>query len=88
MKKLRLESLEVTSFEPLPAQPRGRGTVEGQAEYKTDFNCPTYPQGFSIHIECNYVTSPLYNCTVDCSVDCTADVNCNGDTGGYPAPGA
>ncbi len=85
MKKLRLESLEVTSFEPLPAQPHGRGTVQGQADPTTDFNCPTYPQGFSIYIECNYITSPLYNCT---EADCTAGIECNGDAGELPAPGA
>lgn len=87
MNKLRLESLEVTSFEPLPAQPRGRGTVQGQAEPVdgTAFDCPTYPQGFSIHIECNYVTSPLYNCT---AADCTADFTCSGDSGDCPVLGA
>jgi hypothetical protein len=57
MKKLKLESLEVTSFETGGAEPLARGTVHGRA--KTNFNCP------QTLFACP--TDPNFDCTYGCS---------------------
>jgi hypothetical protein len=58
MKKLRLESIEVTSFETSPAMSRQAGTVRGQQEV-----VPVPPSRFA---PC-YPTDPNFDCTYGCS---------------------
>jgi hypothetical protein len=61
MKKLRLESLEVTSFETGAAGPLHRGTVLGRdAKPATRLNCNTM-------FACP--TDPNFDCTFGCSRD-------------------
>jgi len=57
MKKLKLESLEVTSFEIGAAGPLHRGTVLGRdARPPTMFHC--------------YPTDPAWDCTLGCTNSC------------------
>jgi hypothetical protein len=79
MKKLKLESLEVTSFETGSAGPQGRGTVNGREMPppqtmrncpETMFACPTDP-----NFDCTYGCSNFTNCPENCgqltdSVEC------------------
>ncbi|HET7230168.1 MAG TPA: hypothetical protein VFJ16_09210 [Longimicrobium sp.] len=59
MKKLKLDSLEITSFETSPAVRESLGTVHGRAAAlaPTVFACPTTPDfdctfGCSYHLSC------------------------------------
>jgi hypothetical protein len=71
MKKLKLESLEVTSFETLPAARSSAGTVRAREEMPapTVFHCPTDP-----NFDCTYGCSntvcpdgcPRITQTIDC----------------------
>ena len=62
MKKLTLESLEVTSFETGAAAPLHRGTVLGRdARPQTRVNCP------GTMFACP--TDPNFDCTFGCSRD-------------------
>ncbi|HEX8392139.1 MAG TPA: pinensin family lanthipeptide [Longimicrobium sp.] len=61
MKKLTLDSLEVTSFETSPISTE-RGTVQGNAQPVSKFNCA------SILAPC-YPTDPNFDCTYGCSRD-------------------
>jgi hypothetical protein len=59
MKKLKLESLEVTSFATGAAGPLHRGTVLGRdakAGPRTMFHC--------------YPTDPAWDCTFGCTASC------------------
>ena len=78
MKKLKLESLEVTSFETGAAGPQVRGTVNGQAKPEpntfrncpeTAFACPTDPN-FDCTYGCSNFTGCLENCGLTQTVDC------------------
>jgi hypothetical protein len=77
MKKLKLESLEVTSFETGPAGPRELGTVHGRAKPpqtnvncpQTMFACPTDPN-FDCTYGCSNFTGCLENCGLTQTVDC------------------
>jgi hypothetical protein len=78
MKKLKLESLEVTSFETGSAGPQERGTVNGRAKPEPDtfrncpetaFHCPTDPN-FDCTYGCSYFTGCLENCGLTQDVDC------------------
>lgn len=60
MTKLKLESLEVTSFETSPAGSLARGTVEGRSFV------PTPPS--VIEHEC-FPTDARMDCTYGCSMD-------------------
>ena len=60
MKKLKLESLEVTSFETGAAGPLHRGTVLGRAKPQTRLDCNTM-------FYCP--TDPNFDCTFGCSRD-------------------
>ena len=60
MKKLKLESLEVTSFETGSAGAQELGTVHGRAKPpQTHFNCP------QTMFACP--TDPNFDCTFGCS---------------------
>lgn len=68
MKKLTLDSLEVTSFET-SAISTERGTVQGNAQPATKNNCqsligPCYP------------TDPNFDCTYGCSRDTACPDRC------------
>ena len=80
MKKLKLESLEVTSFETGAAAPLHRGTVLGRDAKpapltfnncpQTAWHCPTDP-----NFDCTYGCSNFTNCPDNCgqltqTVDC------------------
>lgn len=66
-KKLKLESLEVTSFEPAPDAPQLRGTVNAHGKPQPapeSFIGPCYP------------TDPNFDCTYGCSRDTGCPENC------------
>jgi hypothetical protein len=65
MKKLKLESLEVTSFETGAAGPHERGTVRGLSFVPTP---PTFGP-------CQ-PTDPNFDCTYGCSQDTGCPENC------------
>lgn len=76
MKKLKLESIEVTSFETCPAGPRERGTVEARGEVQpappTLFMCQPTDPNFDCTYGCSWNTGCPENCmrfteTVDCA---------------------
>jgi hypothetical protein len=58
MRKLKLESLQVESFETTGAAPRGRGTVQGAADTNDPKVC-----GAS-----NACPTPVLDCTYGCTV--------------------
>jgi len=64
MKKLKLEDLQVTSFETSATNGRGRGTVEGRAAPRTR-NCPPLTYGGCADTE-----------YFDCTLGCTVETNC------------
>jgi hypothetical protein len=65
MKKLRLEDLEVTTFETAPAGPLFRGTVDGHARPSRQFvTCACEP------------TDPNRDCTYGCSRESACPDNC------------
>jgi hypothetical protein len=73
MKKLKLESLEVTSFETGAAEPQERGTVHGRAKPpQTNFNCP------QTMFTCP--TDPNFDCTYGCSYNTACAGGCTGLT--------
>jgi hypothetical protein len=56
MKKLKLEELEISSFETLPSAPEARGTLKGHQIQLTPSRLrPCYP------------TDPNFDCTWTCS---------------------
>lgn len=56
MKKLKLEDLEISSFETLPSAPKERGTLKGhQIQLPPSRFRPCYP------------TDPNFDCTFTCS---------------------
>ncbi|HYH78740.1 MAG TPA: pinensin family lanthipeptide [Longimicrobium sp.] len=67
MKKLKLESLEVTSFETAAADSRARGTVEGNSVVSAPPSVIEY--------ECN-PTDTRMDCTYGCSYDTGCVVGC------------
>ena len=73
MKKLKLapESLEVTSFEPLAAERRGRGTVQGASEIQPHTNAQGCVQFTGV--EPNWCTGPA--CDYTLAISCIPD-NC------------
>jgi hypothetical protein len=65
MKKLKLEDLEVTSFDTAPDAPQMRGTVDGHAKPSQQFiTCACEP------------TDPNRDCTLGCSRDSGCPDNC------------
>jgi hypothetical protein len=76
MKKLKLESIAVTSFETCAAEPQERGTVQGRAPggvkpYPTQLNCgPTNPE-----LDCTYGCSMFTGCPDNC-VRLTETIDC------------
>ena len=78
MKKLKLESLEVTSFETGAAGPLERGTVLGRDAKpapqtfnncpETMFTCPTDP-----NFDCTYGCSQFTGCDGGCPLTQTVD---------------
>ena len=74
MKKLKLEDLQITSFETLPTSRQARGTVNGNQ---------ILPAPESLLGPC-YPTDPNFDCTYGCShnTDCagscveTATIHC------------
>lgn len=56
MRKLKLEALEVTSFDVLPQSGRARGTVQAH-EDTTGCPAPTFQPGLSCNVSC-----PNYTC--------------------------
>jgi hypothetical protein len=69
MKKLKLESLEVTSFATTPNATRGRGTVQGAAN--PTHNCP--PQTYNPDI-CG--DTMYFDCTLGCSQNTACPNGC------------
>ena len=65
MKKLKLEDLTVTSFDPAPNAPQGRGTIDGHAKPTVVFTCT-----------CNEPTNPDRDCTLGCSIMTDCPYNC------------
>jgi len=74
MKKLKLESIEVTSFSTGAAQPQERGTVRGRDAVQpipTKLACgPTNPE-----LDCTYGCSMFTGCPDNCqrfteTIDC------------------
>lgn len=70
MKKLKLEALEVTSFETSAVRVDGRGTVNAHAKPATR-NCPpaTYNVdacGYTNYFDCTYGCSLNTNCVDGC----------------------
>jgi hypothetical protein len=66
MKKLKLEDLQVTSFEPVPSGRQGRGTVNANQIHPApeSFVGPCYP------------TDPNFDCTYGCSQDTGCQDTC------------
>ena len=64
MKKLKLEEIQVTSFETAPTEPRERGTVHGRAKPTAFYTCPCQN------------TDPNRDCTLGCSLDSGCPDNC------------
>ncbi len=74
MKKLKLESIEVTSFETCASGPREHGTVLGRdgKPAPITFNCqPTTPD-----MDCTFGCSHGTGCPDYCSVLLTAPAGC------------
>jgi hypothetical protein len=81
MRKLKLESLQVESFETTAAAPAMRGTVQGHAP--NTVGCPgtgvsdcAICQPMTIDLNCQPLTYDLRNCGVtnplwDCTYGCT-----------------
>lgn len=66
MKKLKLEDLQVTSFETTADAAQARGTVDAHARPTQNFTCT-----------CNEPTNPDRDCTLGCSMDTGCpDTNC------------
>ncbi len=74
MKKLKLESIDVTSFETCSVRSQERGTVQGRGGVKpfpTQLNCgPTNPE-----LDCTYGCSMITGCPDNC-VRFTETVDC------------
>jgi len=71
MKKLKPESLEVTSFETGGAEPQERGTVHGRAKPpQTNFNCPQtmFACPTDPNFDCTYGCSNFTGCPDNCTV--------------------
>ena len=68
MKKLKLESLEVTSFETGSAGPMQRGTVNGRAKPAPTFQCP--------QTAWHCPTDPNFDCTYGCSMNTACPDGC------------
>jgi hypothetical protein len=66
MKKLKLEDLQITSFETLPRGGQGHGTVNGNQFVPT-------PPSF---LEPCYPTDANFDCTYGCSQDTACDDTC------------
>lgn len=74
MKKLKLESIEVTSFETCAAGPREHGTVHGRDAKPAPItlHCqPTTPD-----MDCTFGCSRNTACPEGCVVLLTAEANC------------
>ena len=74
MKKLRLESIEVTSFETCAAETQAHGTVHGRdAKPVPPFTlqCQTTPD-----MDCTFGCSRNTACPEGCVVLLTADLGC------------
>ena len=69
MKKLKLESLEVTSFETSPTVARERGTVQGHA--RPTQACP--PQTYNVDL-CG--DTQYFDCTLGCSINTACPDGC------------
>jgi hypothetical protein len=57
MKKLKLEDLDVASFDVLPKAQGPRGTVEANSGGTLDCTAPTFQPGLSCNVSC-----PNYTC--------------------------
>lgn len=66
MKKLKLEDLQITSFECVPSSRQGRGTVNGNQILPApeSFLGPCFP------------TDARFDCTYGCSQDTACDDTC------------
>jgi hypothetical protein len=60
--KLKLEELEITTFEPAPNAPQARGTLYAHAK-------PQPPSAFTCPTALNFPTDPDFDCTYGCSRD-------------------
>lgn len=69
MKKLKLESLEVTSFETTSDAARGRGTVVGHAPRTRA--CP--PETYNVDL-CG--DTQYFDCTLGCSINTNCPNGC------------
>ena len=65
MKKLKLEDLQVTSFDTAPNGPAARGTIDGHAKPTQNFTCT-----------CNEPTNPDRDCTLGCSINTDCPYSC------------
>lgn len=88
MRKLKLESLQVDSFDTTAAASGLRGTVPAHAEAITGTRCPTYdpcqpsydPHNcpYTEFMDCTYGCTRLYNtcggnyCWIEKTADCTS----------------
>jgi hypothetical protein len=69
MRKLKLESLQVESFDTTPVAPQARGTVDGHAK-------PTRPGTLLTYSPADCGETNYMDCTYGCSINTACPTGC------------